>query len=296
MIKILFFILFSLFSFSCLATTPKTFGISFDQVVGLQPSEIKQALEGYDWKILHSLYQQHVEVTQWSDKPRIPKIIHHIWLGSPLPEKYKLLRETWKKHHPGWTFMLWTDKEVENFVLANKHLYDETDNYGVKSDIARYEILYRLGGLYVDTDFECFRSFDLFHHCYHFYAGAAARESVVIYNGLIGAAPGHPIMKFCIDNLASNEGKKESVQEIDNRTGPCFFTVCFFSNILKCCGPLVIFPANYFYPWPHYVRDQNSREEILAWVRPETFAVHHWHVSWLKKPVLSSEAYRRGPE
>ena len=67
------------------------------------------------------------------------------------PEKHKAFRETWMQNHPGWEFRLWTDADIEAFGLTNKRLYDETPNYGAKSDIARYEILYRIGGLYVDT-------------------------------------------------------------------------------------------------------------------------------------------------
>ena len=33
---------------------------------------------------------------------------------------------------------------------------------GEKSDIFRYEILYRFGGVYVDTDFECIKPFECF--------------------------------------------------------------------------------------------------------------------------------------
>jgi mannosyltransferase OCH1-like enzyme len=38
--------------------------------------------------------------------------------------------------------------------------FDRASNFGEKSDIWRYEILFRLGGVYVDTDFECVRPFD----------------------------------------------------------------------------------------------------------------------------------------
>ena len=40
----------------------------------------------------------------------IPRIIHHIWLGSALPERFAFLRQTWIDRHPvegGWTHMLW---------------------------------------------------------------------------------------------------------------------------------------------------------------------------------------------
>ena len=80
----------------------------------------------------------------YNSEPLIPKIIHQIWLGSSLPEKYKRFQQSWKKYHPDWTYILWSEKEIEEFGLKNKKIYDKTKNLGQKSDIARYEILYRI--------------------------------------------------------------------------------------------------------------------------------------------------------
>jgi len=276
-----FLVFFFLFSSSlCLSIVPDYFGVPIEQAMGLSDSQIKQALSRGDWKILKHLYEKHAVNAQWSDEPRIPKIIHHIWLGSPLPEKYKIMRETWKNHHPDWELILWTDEDIEKLGLTNQDLYDESSNYGVKSDIVRIEILYRFGGLYVDTDFECVKPFDVFHHCCDFYAGAASAVSVNIYNGLIGSKPGHPILKYCIESFSPRPGESESCDDIQQRTGPAFFTKSFFASWAKHDGPSVMFPANYFYPMPYYVLDKKTREAVAKWFKPETFAVHYWNCSW----------------
>ena len=117
--------------------------------------------------------------------PHVPLIIHHIWLGSALPAHYAQLRDSWRKHNPEWIFVLWTDTsanyeqglsvsatdfehwipcaaagqqfvvDVASLPFQNKVFYEATRNYGERADILRYEILYRFGGLYVDTDCEC---------------------------------------------------------------------------------------------------------------------------------------------
>ena len=122
-------------------------------------------------------------------EPRIPKIIHQIWLGSKLPEQYYIWQQTWIKNHPDWQYILWTDAEIEKLNLVNKRLYNACKSYGAKSDIARYEILYRYGGLYVDCDFECLQPFDIFHHGCDFYASCDNSENgaiIRITNALIG--------------------------------------------------------------------------------------------------------------
>ena len=239
-----FFLLFFLFSLSvyCDPSIPDGFGGPIEQAMVLSKEDQQKAFSRNTWKLLRIFYNRHiVDNFIYHEKPLIPKIIHHIWLGSPLPEKYRWFRETWKKNHPDWKFILWTDKDIENFGLENKDLYDESENYGVKADIARYEILYRIGGLYVDTDFECVRSFDVFHHCCDFYAGAAPWEHALVYNSLIGSAPGHPVMRCCIDNLVSSGGKKETGAEIDYRTGPYFLTRCFFHLFVTLVGLRLFF-------------------------------------------------------
>jgi mannosyltransferase OCH1-like enzyme len=78
---------------------------------------------------------------------KIPQIIHQIWLGSPIPELYAGWEQTWQKLNPGWDYRLWNEREIDAFGLVNRRAYDESTSYGVKSDLARYEILERLGGI-----------------------------------------------------------------------------------------------------------------------------------------------------
>ena len=105
-----------------------------------------------------------------STKPIIPKVIHQIWIGdNPIPSNYKYYLETWRKFHPDWEIKLWTQKEIENENFASKDLFDRSRGLAEQSDIARYEILYRYGGLYIDTDVQCFANFDELHHKYDFY-------------------------------------------------------------------------------------------------------------------------------
>lgn len=213
--------------------------------------------------------------------PRIPKIIHQIWLGSPFPEKYIYFQNTWRLHHPDWKYILWTEKEIEEFGLVNKEAYDESTNYGQKSDIARYEILYRMGGLYVDTDFECLKNFEILHHCFDFYAGTEYGTSFYAFNGLIASVPGNKILKKCIDTINIHVKHSASLSwNILHTTGPLFFSDCIRKLINDPeIGRCVIFPVNYFYPWPYFEADKGY-EENKVWIRPETFAMHHWHVSW----------------
>jgi len=269
------------------------FGVPFHE--GMRNScwyHPKQAEKNGTWQQVKDLYDTYViDKVEHAEQVRIPKIIHQIWLGSPLPEKYYDWQETWQKYHPDWEYKLWNEKDIEEFGLINKYWYDQTPNLGQKSDIARYEILYRIGGLYVDTDFECTSPFDVFHFTSDFYAGIMqCHGGFELCNALIGSAPGHPILKACIEaiNIDTKHHQNPRIN-ITYTTGPWHLTACFSQEALNG-GRSVAFPVGYFYPWPWYKRkrgqhQKNTRRKIFRWARPETFAVHHWEESWFNQPT-----------
>ncbi len=242
-----------------------------------------------EWQLIKRLYTQYlVTDLDWVDEPRIPKVIHHIWLGSPLPEKCRVLRETWMKNHPDWQMILWTDKEIEQLGLENKALYDASTNWGEKSDIARYEIIYRYGGLYVDTDFESIKPMDVLHHTLDFYTGIytshsrGSSPSLVMGMGLIGARPGHPVMRALIDGLKNTPvGGAHNSSAILARTGPYFFTRVVLENAGKNNLRDVIFPPQFVYPTPISGRGQSLQDQHKNFIKHSTFANHMWHMSWI---------------
>lgn len=138
----------------------------------------------------------------YSERVKIPKIIHQIWLGSkPIPTDCLMWMDTWPKVHPAWEYKLWRDKDIEAFGLHNKELYDKVRNPGEKSDIARFEILHRLGGLYVDVDFECLRPLDDLHSRYLWYIGFSNVGRVELNNGLVASIPNHPLVSRIIATI-----------------------------------------------------------------------------------------------
>ena len=167
--------------------------------------------------IYNTLFAQHcVPLHSDAKKEGIPHIIHFIWGGGPFPETSIANLASWMKLHPEWTFNFWTDDPSRPVPLENmkKRLFDEilsssqilpyfekSQNWGEKSDLLRYEILYREGGIYIDHDVECLRSFASLHKSTDFYASAEPLHLSPIYNShltvtncLIGTKPNHPIL------------------------------------------------------------------------------------------------------
>lgn len=239
-----------------------------------------------DMELFKKNYQQHLMEVVKDKKPiictqenTIPKIIHQIWLGGPLPEDLKQLQETWIALHPDWEFKVWTEQDLETFHLINQASFENGVNYGEKANVWRYEILYRYGGLYVDVDFECLKPFDLFHHWCDFYTGIhelnwlcrrKGADKLTCSNALIGSRPGHPILKALIDNMQYHTQEEEQF----HRNGVFYFGNTVKSMLAECPGTNLILPQNYFYAW------RKKADGPYRWVQKETMAIHHFAGSW----------------
>ena len=225
-----------------------------------------------------------------SKQPKIPRIIHHIWLGGNVPEVLLSYIDSVKKLHPDWKCKLWTDKEAANIKLDNQELYDKATNFGEKSDILRYEILYRYGGVYVDVDMEGLKQLDLLHHCYDFYIGLQPlyhgyHGFVQVGTGIIGSIPGHPILKKVIQKLPEyfHRFKKTTA-----KTGPILFTRIFFTEADKHETIDIAFPTTYFYPINMY----ESMKENVNRKKCEqlgAFTIHWWGKTWSPKEFRKKE-------
>ena len=232
---------------------------------------------GMLFKSFYESYHNHVPV---EGVYQIPRLIHFIWLGSEIPPKVTKIVQTWEKWHPEWTVRIWTDEDVPSLGLQNQTAFYCAINFGEKSDILRYEILYTYGGVYADIDFECLQPFDSLHQTCDFYTGIN-RDNRCLLNGLIGARQGHPILKACIDNLQIVKGDHDA-ERIMQQTGPYYFTRMFLATVSSCKrGKTVLLPPVFFYPFPAVLRHSMCQEEAKQqFVRPESMCIHYWSSTW----------------
>lgn len=91
----------------------------------------------------------------------IPKIIHYCWFGgNPLPKSAIKCINSWKKFFPDYEIKEWNESNFDmNMMPFTQEAY-HAKKYAFVSDVARFWILYREGGLYFDTDVEVVASMD----------------------------------------------------------------------------------------------------------------------------------------
>ena len=196
------------------------------------------------------------------DSDTIPKRIHQLWVGPPLPLHIRRMMDTWKAHHPDWEYTLWGDTEN----LVNQDLYDRAGEISpnapeqFQSDVARYEILYQYGGIWADADFTCQRNFDPLIQSP--FAGQETRQW--LNNALIGAPAGSPMLLELVSRLPASVARSQPSQGNTVKSGPQFFTPIARRH------KITEYPPRYFYPYSWHELAQGGNDF------PDSYAVHHW--------------------
>lgn len=158
----------------------------------------------------------------------IPKIIHQTWKTDKIPDKVKKYQESWKTFHPNWEYMLWTDKDNENLIKEHYPWFlDIYENYEYniqRVDAVRPFILYHYGGMYVDLDYECYKTFDDVVNLYSdkVYIVESPWPGEKVQNSLMISPKGNPFWKVVIKNMIKNKNLKFSgkVETVLKTTGP----------------------------------------------------------------------------
>ena len=240
------------------------------------------------WVILSNLYSE--AIVDFSAENFIPKIIHQIWIGGPMPDSETRLSNKIINLNPNWEYRLWNEENldfIDHDVLSKIKLIQ---NLGVKSDIIRYLVLYEYGGLYLDCDFVPIKRFDELVLGKKFIAGVCNPDFdnlPIINNGFIAAEKANKIL------YAVNKKVLKHIDEmiyINNQsdvfkyTGPDLFTNEIL-NWLKNTGNTgntgsVIYPSTFFYPINHRKKLAINERLINKSIYPETYVIHLWNASW----------------
>lgn len=128
------------------------------------------------------------------------KIIHQIWYNFgnnlPIPDKYKNYQKSWILYHPNWKYILWDEKMGDTFIKQNyPEYYDQYNNVQypiMKVDLFKYCLLHKIGGMYVDIDYNCLNNFNQYI------------ENNINFDIHINGSPSTNIFKYFYDKSACN--------------------------------------------------------------------------------------------
>ena len=195
------------------------------------------------------------------------------------------------EHNPDWTFLFWrTGMPGTNAPLGMPYvdqlLADRRYSPVVKSDVLRFAALMMFGGIYVDTDFECFRSLnDLPQSETGFFCAYGPRFSWqrtydIIGTAILGAVPGHPVTRDVLNEML----RRIVLTPIDRCNGPTHNGATdpeTVTAILSGRSDVSLFPSELFFPEAApdmiAIRDRIEAKQAIRLADRGAFGQHHWN-------------------
>ena len=198
----------------------------------------------------------------------IPRIFHQIWVGpDPFPDEYSRYQETWRTHNPGWELRLWTEDDIPQ-QLRRPEAAERLRVPAERANILRLELLWRYGGVYVDTDFQCLRSIEPLIEDSELFISLAKPERV--NNALMGSVAGHPLLDEALDRIRPREFFGHDKEATGTR---------FLDTMLLGRPGVTLLDAELFYP----VTEEGRRT---------AYAVHDMARTWKDPKLLRLDLQR----
>lgn len=218
----------------------------------------------------------------------IPKTIHYCWFGrGPKPALAEKCIASWRRFLPDYQIIEWNEDNFD--INANAYIREAyaARKFAFVSDYARFVILYKLGGLYFDTDVEVIAPIDdivaagPFMGCERPYSECRRPEELSVAAGLgLGAEAGMELYKEIIDyydraryEVPANGGLPLSV--VQHVTGILCRKGLRLTPEIQTVGGVKIYPSDYFCPV--------SIVDFGLRITPNTRSIHHYDASWKPK-------------
>ena len=209
----------------------------------------------------------------------IEKTIHYFWIGEkPLGEKEKHCIATWHKFLPDYQIIEWNEKNYDFSYCQYMIDAIKQKKYGFAIDVARLDIIYRYGGIYLDTDVEIIRPFDeaiLNHPAICCFEG----KKMVNFGSILGAEKANPvILKLLEQYKTRNFISKDGVLNLT--TCPVYQS----KDLNKIYGlrlngktqrlkDITVFSSEFFDP-------KNVETEEIK-ITENTYSIHQFSGTWL---------------
>ena len=221
-------------------------------------------------------------------EPLIPKKIHYCWVGgNPIPKKYQEYIDGWKRLCPDYEIIRWDESNYD--IEKNQYMKQayEQKKWGFVSDYMRKDIIYKYGGIYLDTDVEMIKCLDDLLYQNGFCGVEPLRGCRGVNLGLgFGARKGLPIIKELRDVY---EG--ESFSFVRNsrfmKIGPDFEIEVLLRHGLKLNYEYQIIADMTIYPLEVLSGTTFYNDE--SFITKNTYTVHHYSNTWKDKVQIEDE-------
>lgn len=217
-------------------------------------------------------------VVKTSETQLIPKKIHYCWFGgNPIPMELQKCMDSWKRFCPDYEIVRWDESNYDIHKSPYMEQAYAHKKWSFVSDFARLDILYRYGGIYLDTDVELLRNLD---ELLYQPAFCGVEKWGVVNTGICGArATNHVVGEIL------KKRKYTSFFNADESRNPMssglYDTIPLIRAGMRPNGEtqqiaekeMTVYAAEFFHPFDYMSGETRITEN--------TFSIHHFSGSWL---------------
>lgn len=223
----------------------------------------------------------------------IPRLLHFIWLGlGPVPEVLHGWVARWHELNSpdGWEVVLWTDDTgleiLSPWTMVNRHslccgpvlrsrhtdLLSRACHLAQRSNIWRYAVVERYGGVYLDTDVEPRRPVGNVLDNLEAFAVPHLDDPTYLANSAFGAVPGHPWVRDLVDKLPTR----------DPATSLSMGSLYLTETTARHPGVTKLDPLVFHHDMNPWTVQSGLRGSFNREYPPPTVGVHHFAGYWHK--------------
>lgn len=212
----------------------------------------------------------------------IPRLLHQTAKTADVGPKWQPLQKKLLEMHPEWTYKLWTDED--NLALIRERRPDlEAVYLGMpqpiqRADLIRYVFMEQFGGLYLDTDYQMLKPFELLDHAVVLPRESEVGAPIFLGNAFFASEPGHPFWTTLLADLRDHPptgALTKSEHDVIETTGPGRVTKVWYAGFQN--DPSIFIPPRAWFH-PPMPRSDRDLEALLA--NPETQAIHWCFGTW----------------
>ena len=194
--------------------------------------QFQRTEEGFTSSELHEIpfFVPHTTQDERRQVSNVPLVLYQSWHTNQVPTKMKESIYTLIQMNPECDYYLYSD-ETSLRYLEEEYDDDVVSAFNTlkpgayKSDLWRYCILYKKGGIYLDIKLQSVKPLapiieanpTIFVRDWP----GSCTEEIGIYNAFMAAPPNNPIFKFCIDDIVNSCKMKLYKNGVLDITGPC---------------------------------------------------------------------------
>lgn len=217
----------------------------------------------------------------------IPKVIHYCWFGGkPFGEEESRCIASWKRYLPDYEIKLWDESNWDVHCCDYVSEAYEAEKWAFVSDYARFDILYKHGGVYFDTDVELIRSIDdilskgSFIGCEKDFDPIGEAGPLVNPGLGMAAVPGldmyaEVLASYNRSHFVANDGSFDQTTVVERVTGIMRDRGLRCVSGIQSVSGVDVYPSEYFSP-------QDFVTGVIS-ITDNTRSIHHFKGSWLSE-------------